>query len=282
MFCGKIIYVISQTPAGITDLSAEITQLKRSMTVPHMHPFDPDFEDSPALCSTCARVVSKLSAFPCHNCGFFVCERCLEKARQCPKCLMGSIDDYSCSDHAPREAHSHPPDPLALGGVQQRHGAAEGEPLYHVLEGGGGGGGGEFDSDSSSATDEVGEENIYQALEDFERPEVVGNRVQEEEEEEEEEEGEVLFNGDSDLERRASEDGDREFTRRQKREDYAVIGNPILKRSGALEGNHVEERGSNHEQTSENGSQVVGDDKPPLEEMSRIARLRHHFESNGK
>ncbi len=69
--------------------------MKQRKSLHTAHPFDPDFEDMPTLCATCQRVVSTLSAFPCHNCGFFVCERCLDKARQCPKCLMGNIDDYS-------------------------------------------------------------------------------------------------------------------------------------------------------------------------------------------
>ena len=258
--------------------------MKRTVAMPHMHPFDPDFEDSPALCSTCARVVSKLSAFPCHNCGFFVCERCLEKARQCPKCLMGSIDDYTCHEYdaaATREPHS--PDCIAtsLVSAEQRHGAAEEEPLYHVLEGGEGEGS-EFDSDStSSATHDVRKENIYEALEDFEKPDAVGKCAPEDEEKESDQVSKSK--GDSGLEIQVCEDGDRESaTSRQQPEGYAVLVKPILKRSGALEDNDVEERDLIFEQKSENGSHVAEESKPPLEEVSRIARLRHHFETNGK
>ena len=252
--------------------------------MPHMHPFDPDFEDSPALCSTCARVVSKLSAFPCHNCGFFVCERCLEKARQCPKCLMGTIDDYTCSHDydaaaaATRDREPRSPDCIAtssLASAEQRHEAAEEEPLYHVLEGGEGDGSVEFDSDSTSS------ENIYQALEDFEKPVAVGKCAPEDEEKESDQVSKSK--GDGGLEIHVCEDGDRESaTSRQQPEGYAVVVKPILKRSGALEDNDVEERDLNFEQKSENGYLVVKESKPPLEEVSRIARLRHHFETNGK
>ncbi len=31
----------------------------------------------------------------CHRCGYYVCESCIDAARQCPKCLEGNIEDYS-------------------------------------------------------------------------------------------------------------------------------------------------------------------------------------------
>ena len=190
---------------------------------------------------------------------------------------MGSIDDYTCHDYdsaanaAPRKAHL-PDRTAAIVSAQQRHGNAGGEPLYHMLDcGEGEGDGSDFDSDSASATDGVREENIYQALEDFEKPVAVavGKCAPEGKEEEEEE-------------RQVCQDGDSESTTSQKQEGYAVVVKPILKRSGALEDNDMEERDSNFEQTAENGCQVVKDSEPPLEEVSRIARIRLHFESNGK
>ena len=256
--------------------------------MPHMHPFDADFEDSPALCSTCARVVSKLSAFPCHNCGFFVCERCLDKARQCPKCLMGSIDDYSCFHHndsydtaaaAAATGTSKSPDCDAndIAKKQKCQGAAEGEPLYHMLEGGEGNDDSEFDPDSPSVSGYVREENIYQALEDFVRP--VTAEKQDDEEADGGEELNEMSSEDCGLERQACKD---ESTTSQQQEGYAVVAKPILKRSGALEDDNVGEEVPSLKETQPKGCLGVKESKPLLEEMSRIARLRQHFEPNGK
>ena len=257
-----------------------------------MHPFDPDFEDSPALCATCARVVSRLSAFPCHNCGFFVCERCLEKARQCPRCLMGSIDDYTCCivhDDAAAEDRQHTPDRVEtnLVGGQQRRGTqsvaeADGEPIYHVLEGVGGGGDNENESDSSSAGDDWREENIYQALEDFAPPVAVGECstpvVEELEKEGEQSQETPRLDGGS--ERHGCDEGGVESTEHQ--DGYAVVVKPILKSPGAMEGDSVEERDLNLEHTPQIDCRVEESARPPVEETSRIAKLRLHFESNGK
>ena len=254
-----------KTPERISDLSAEIAQLKRSASAPP-HPFDPDFEDAPTLCSTCARVVSRLAAFPCHNCGFFVCERCLEKARQCPKCLMADIDNYTCCDGAltHREgAGGGTADGAQLLGVGAAAADAGAEPLYHVLEG-------ELESDAMSAAEDRHEENIYQALEDFEKPVSKCEALEDEK---------AASNANSGSERQRKEDGDWETATSE--EPYAAVAKPMLRRTGALDGSDIDEGDSDLEHTTEDFQQVANDPKPPIEEedgMSRIARLRSHFE----
>ena len=206
---------------------------------------------------------------------------------------MGSIDDYTCCNvHdeacATANVRPHTPDRVEtnlVGAQQQRgtHGVAEGdgEPIYHVLEGGGGDN--EYESDSSSTGEYWREENIYQALEDFAPPAAVGEcstPVVEELEKEGEQSQETPKLDDSSSERHGCDEGGVESTEHQ--DGYAVMVKPILKPPGAMEGDNVEERGLSLEHTSQIDSRVEESARPPVEEMSRIAKLRLHFESNGK
>ena len=207
---------------------------------------------------------------------------------------MGSIDDYTCCivhDHAtaPAKVRQRTPDRVEtnLVGAQQRrgtHGVAEadGEPIYHVLEGGDGGGDNEYESDSSSAGEYWREENIYQALEDFAPPVAVGECSTPvlEELEKEGEQSQETPKLDGGSERHGCDEGGEKSIEHQ--DGYAVVVKPILKPPGAMEGDSVEERDLNLEHTSQVDCKVEESARPPIEEMSRIAKLRLHFESNGK
>ena len=54
-----------------------------------------DFATTEVNCSVCREPRAALKAMWCHRCGYYVCETCIDAARQCPKCLEGNIDQYS-------------------------------------------------------------------------------------------------------------------------------------------------------------------------------------------
>ncbi len=46
-----------------------------------------DFSPAEVLCSVCSEATAAVRALWCHRCGYYVCEGCIDAARQCPKCL---------------------------------------------------------------------------------------------------------------------------------------------------------------------------------------------------